>query len=155
MKSFDDQKTHEFLSAANLKTKNLKETKEFTKILQIILCQQDLIHIFYADKNNRMEDIIFKKEFHKLWIITFLWHSNLDLDWLTESLAQTELRSWVLWCLWNFHQSVENSSSTDLQKFRLAIDLNQIEYGRQAIIRSKELKSGFRSKFLRGDKRSF
>ena len=72
MKSFDDQKTHEFLSAANLKTKNLKETKEFTKILQIILCQQDLIHIFYADKNNRMEDIIFKEKFHNYsWTLLF------------------------------------------------------------------------------------
>ena len=39
-----------------------------------------------------------------------------------------------------FQKSVENSSTTDLQKFRLAIDLNQIEYGREAIIRSKELK---------------
>ena len=60
MKRLDDQKTQEFLNAANMRSQNSIHTRELTQILQIILCQQDLIHVFYHDRDNPLEFYLFR-----------------------------------------------------------------------------------------------
>ena len=60
MEQIDDQKTQEFLAEANLKSDNINQTRQLTQVLQLILCQQDLIHIFYHDTNDHMEDSFFR-----------------------------------------------------------------------------------------------
>ena len=59
MESIDDQKTQEFLEEANLKSDNINQTRHLTQVLQLILCQQDLIHVFYHDINVPMENAFF------------------------------------------------------------------------------------------------
>ena len=57
----DTQKVQEWLHLVKIKTKNSDETRIWKENLQLILCQQDLINVYYHNSNESLEKSILRK----------------------------------------------------------------------------------------------
>ena len=89
----DTQKVQEWLHLVKIKTKNSDETRIWKENLQLILCQQDLINVYYHNSNESLEKSILRNVFEQYFVYLlayFVWVKTIKSA-LMNNLTKNDL----------------------------------------------------------------